>query len=277
MNEASKQLYDQMLSGDTYYSFYMGKLPDSEGYGKTDWNCVKKALDYLERRSQEKTDKPFSFIVRSPASTLCLRRSMVLSIDRQKLPKRRPNIKDIPNKASMLYGINEKQNLNGWTEERFDELRATYLAMVSRFDHQLGMIKEKLRETGFYDETNLIVFSDHGDYTGDYTITEKVQNCFEEPITNVPLVIKPAKTIESVPRITKAQAELLDLPATIAELAEFDLSYTQFGKSLVPVIEGAEEHKDAVFAKADAFMARHKRWSGAWTEISVLAAACDTV
>ena len=49
----------------------------------------------------------------------------------------------------MLYGINEKQNLNGWTEERFDELRATYLAMVSRFDHQLGMIKEKLRETGF--------------------------------------------------------------------------------------------------------------------------------
>ncbi len=149
----------------------------------------------------------------------------------------------------MLYGINEKQNLNGWTEERFDELRATYLAMVSRFDHQLGMIKEKLRETGFYDETNLIVFSDHGDYTGDYTITEKVQNCFEEPITNVPLVIKPAKTIESVPRITKAQAELLDLPATIAELAEFDLSYTQFGKSLVPVIEGAEEHKDAVFCE----------------------------
>lgn len=251
MNEASKQLYDQMLSGDTYYSFYMGKLPDSEGYGKTDWSCVKKALDYLERRSQEKTDKPFFVYctISFPHPPYACEDPWYSSIDRQKLPKRRPNIKDIPNKASMLYGINEKQNLNGWTEERFDELRATYLAMVSRFDHQLGMIKEKLRETGFYDETNLIVFSDHGDYTGDYTITEKVQNCFEEPITNVPLVIKPAKTIESVPRITKAQAELLDLPATIAELAEFDLSYTQFGKSLVPVIKGAEEHKDAVFCE----------------------------
>ena len=117
-----------------------------------------------------------------------------------------------------------------------------------------------------------------GDYTGDYTITEKVQNCFEEPITNVPLVIKPAKTIESVPRITKAQAELLDLPATIAELAEFDLSYTQFGKSLVPVIEGAEEHKDAVFCEGGRIHGETQAMElGAWTEISVLAAACDTV
>ena len=146
----------------------------------------------------------------------------------------------------MLYGINEKQNLNDWTEERFDELRATYLAMVSRFDHQLGLIQEKLQETGFYDDTHLIVFSDHGDYTGDYTITEKVQNCFEDPISNVPLLIKPAKSIQSVPRITKAQAELVDLPATIAELAEIELSYTQFGRSLVHVLTGDEEHKDAV-------------------------------
>lgn len=149
----------------------------------------------------------------------------------------------------MLYGINEKQNLNDWTEERFDELRATYLAMVSRFDHQLGLIQEKLQETGFYDDTHLIVFSDHGDYTGDYTITEKVQNCFEDPISNVPLLIKPAKSIQSVPRITKAQAELVDLPATIAELAEIELSYTQFGRSLVHVLTGDEEHKDAVFCE----------------------------
>ena len=100
----------------------------------------------------------------------------------------------------MLYGINSKQNLNGWTEERFNELRATYLAMVSRFDHQFGMIVDKLKETDQYDNSNIFVFSDHGDYTGDYTITEKVQNCFEDPISNVPLLIKPSKNIEVKPR-----------------------------------------------------------------------------
>ena len=229
----------------------MGKLPAGEGYGKTDWNCVQKALEVIERRGKEKSDKPFFIYctISFPHPPYACEDPWYSSIDRKKLPKRRPNIQEIPNKASMLYGINEKQNLNDWTEERFDELRATYLAMVSRFDHQLGLIQEKLQETGCYDDTKLIVFSDHGDYTGEYTITEKVQNCFEDPISNVPLLIKPAKSIQSVPRITKAQAELVDLPATIAELAEIELSYTQFGRSLVHVLTGDEEHKDAVFCE----------------------------
>lgn len=251
MNEASQKLYDDMLSGDTYYSFYMGKLPDGEGYGKTDWNCVAKALEYIERRKNEPSEKPFFVYctISFPHPPYACEDPWYSSIDRTKLPPRRPNVKDLPNKASMLYGINSKQELNDWTEERFDELRATYLAMVSRFDHQVGLIKNKLQEANLYDETNLIVFSDHGDYTGDYTITEKVQNCFEDPISNVPLLIKPAKTHEVKPRITKAQAELLDLPATIADFAGIELSYTQFGQSLTHVLAGDEVHKDAVFCE----------------------------
>ncbi|MCD5002377.1 sulfatase-like hydrolase/transferase [Enterococcus saccharolyticus] len=251
MNEESKELYEKMLTGDNYYSFYMGKLPNGEGYGKTDWNCVSKALDYLERKSQEKSHKPFFVYctISFPHPPYACEDPWYSSIDREKLPPRRPNIKRISNKASMLYGINSKQQLNDWSEERFDELRATYLAMVSRFDYQLGLIKDKLKTTGFYDNTNLIVFSDHGDYTGDYTITEKVQNCFEDPISNVPLLIKPSKSFPLVPRKSKAQVELLDLPATIAELAGIELSYTQFGKSIIHTFKGEEFHKDAVFCE----------------------------
>ncbi|MGK0552047.1 sulfatase-like hydrolase/transferase [Enterococcus faecalis] len=251
MNPASKQLYEKMLSGDTYYSFYMGKLPDGNGYGKTDWNCVDKALEYLDRKSKTAHDKPFFVYctISFPHPPYACEDPWYSSIDRKKLPPRRPNIQNLLNKASMLYGINEKQQLNGWSEERFAELRATYLAMVSRFDYQLGLIKEKLKATKFYDDTHLIVFSDHGDYTGDYTITEKVQNCFEDPITNVPLLIKPANNIPVKPRISKAQVELIDLPATIADLAKTELSYTQFGQSLVHNLTGDEVHKDAVFCE----------------------------
>ncbi|WP_099221733.1 sulfatase-like hydrolase/transferase [Listeria costaricensis] len=251
MNEASQKLYDEMLSDDNYYSFYMGKLPDGEGYGKTDWNCVEKALAYIEKRGKEKSDKPFFVYctLMFPHPPYACEDPWYSSIDRGKLPPRRPNIRQLENKASMLYGINEKQNLNGWTEARFDELRGTYLAMVSRFDYQLGLIQEKLKEAGLYDDTNLLVFSDHGDYTGDYAITEKVQNCFEDPISNVPLLIKPAKGIPVKPRISKAQIELVDLPATIAELAGFELSYTQFGQSLLHAVAGDEFHKDAVFCE----------------------------
>ena len=251
MNEATKELYAKMLEGDNKYSFYMGKLPDGDGYGKTDWNCVHKAMEYIDRRGKEGGDKPFFVYctISFPHPPYGCEDPWYSSIDRNALPPRRPSVKDIPNKASMLYGINEKQGLNNWDEDRISELRATYLAMVSRFDYQFGLIKDKLKENDLYDDTSIIVYSDHGDYTGDYSIAEKVQNCFEDPVTNVPFLVKPAKGIPVKPRISKAQIELLDLPATLADLGEFKLSYTQFGKSILHSVAGDEEHKEAVFCE----------------------------
>jgi len=236
---------------DNYYSFYTGRLDGEEAKESFDWKCMRSALDYLDRRSREADPKPFFLYVTLtfPHPPYGCEEPWYSRIDRKKLPPRRPGIGTLKNKPSMLYGINSKQNLNGWSEERFDELRATYLAMVSRFDHQYGLISEKLKETGVYEDTNVIVFSDHGDYTGDYTITEKVQNCFENPICNVPLLIKPSCGYESRPRISEALAELVDLPETIADMAGIKLPYKQFGVSLMKAVKGSENHKDAVFCE----------------------------
>lgn len=236
---------------DNYYSFYTGKLNKEEVQESFDWNCMKSALDYLERRSKEADSPPFFLYVTLtfPHPPYGCEDPWYSSIDRKKLPPRRPCVGTLKDKPSMLYGINSRQNLNGWSEDRFDELRATYLAMVSRFDYQYGLISDRLKETGVYDDTNIIVFSDHGDYTGDYTITEKVQNCFENPISNVPLLIKPSREHECRPRITEALAELADIPETVADMAGISLPYKQFGKSLLDAISGLEFHKDAVFCE----------------------------
>lgn len=248
---SSNPMTVQDVNDDNYYSFYIGKLDDSKGYGRVDWKCVELALETIERKSKEKDGKPLFLYctISFPHPPYACEEPWYSSIDRNNLPMRRPNVADLKNKASMLYGINSKQNLNKWSEERFNELRATYLAMVSRFDYQFGMIVDKLKETNQYDNSNIIMFSDHGDYTGDYNITEKVQNCFEDPISNVPLVIKPAKELKVEPRISKALVELLDIPATIADMAGIKLNYTQFGKSLLDTLAGNESHKDAVFCE----------------------------
>ena len=73
-------------------------------------------------------------------------------------------------------------------------------------------------DRGLYDSSNVFVFSDHGDYTGDYQIVEKVQNCFEDPVSRVPLLIKPAAGLPVTPRISQALVELTDLTATVEEL-----------------------------------------------------------
>ena len=42
------------ITDDNFYSFYIGKLEDSNGYGSVDWKCVELALKTIERKAKEK-------------------------------------------------------------------------------------------------------------------------------------------------------------------------------------------------------------------------------
>ena len=149
----------------------------------------------------------------------------------------------------MLKGIYEKQGLQGWSEERFAELKGTCYDMISQLDERLGELVAVMKETGVYDGTALFFFSDHGDFTGDYGLVEKAQNTFYDCQCNVPLIIKPPAGTDCRPRVSGALAELVDISATVAELGGFALNYTQFGRSLCPVLAGVETHRDAVFCE----------------------------
>jgi len=232
------------------YSFYFGKV-NPEKSGKADVGCIKACIDYLNRKKKSGNDKPFfvycTLMYPHPPYACC--DPWYSSIDREKVKElwpRKPYVKDKP---SMIVKTADKMELHDWDEDRWAELRATYLAMTHKLDSQFGEVVDCLKENGFYDDTSIFVFSDHGDYTGDYDIVEKVQNCFEDDLCNVPLIIKPAKQFECKPRTTKALAELVDLTATISDMSGVELNYVQYGKSLMDVIAGSDEHKDAVFCE----------------------------
>ena len=76
--------------------------------------------------------------------------------------------------------------MQGWSEERFTELRATYYGMCARVDAQFGKVVDALKDSGIYDDSAIFFFSDHGDFTGDYGLVEKTQNTFEDCLTRVP-------------------------------------------------------------------------------------------
>lgn len=239
-----------------YYSFYVGKVNLDEGSDKSvfaqyDWSCIEQALAYIEEKSKCPDTKPFFLYITLmyPHPEYLCEDPWYSSIDRTKIEKRRTSVLKLKDKPSMLLEIAKKQNLSTWGEENFQELRGTYLAMVSRFDHQYGLIRDKLKSCGLYDDTSIFVFSDHGDYTGDYDITEKVQNCFDDPITNVPLLMKPAKQFTVKPRISDALVELVDLSATVADMTGVKLEYVTFGRSLLHLLNNEEEHRDAVFCE----------------------------
>ena len=236
------------IEKDGYYSHYIGKLSEQAAHHPgSDWGCVERALRYLKERT---SDKPFFLYltISYPHPPYACEEPWYSSIDRERIEPARTSAL-LLDKPSMLQGICRNQALSSWLKDNYKEVKATYLAMVSRFDYQFGMVKQQLKDLHVYDDTSIFVFSDHGDYTGDYDIVEKAQNCFENPLTNIPLIIKPAKQFACQPRITPALAELVDLCETVSQMCGIETEYVQFGKSLLPVLAGEDVHKDAVFCE----------------------------
>ncbi len=165
-------------------------------------------------------------------------------IDKSKLPER---IKTPAweKKPAILKGLYELFNLGNWEEERWDDLRAVYLAMCARVDNFFGMIVKTLKEEGIYDDTAIFMLSDHGDFTGDYSLVEKTQNTFEDSLVNVPFIIKPHKALRTKTGINDSLVELVDFYATVIDFAGIKSNHTHFGKSLIPLLTGEKiEHRE---------------------------------
>jgi len=237
---------------DTYYSFYIGRreTDDGEPYRDGDWENVLGAIDFIKNRP---TDKPLCIYLplQYPHPPYGVEEPFYSMIDRSKMPPRIPAPDwNTARKPSLLKGIWEKQRMQTWTEDRWTELRATYYGMVARLDHQFGLLTDALREAGIYDDSAIFLFSDHGDFTGDYGIVEKTQNTFEDCLSNVPFLIKPPSWVPVKPGVNDALVELVDFSATVEALTGIAPNHDHFGRSLLPLISGeTDEHRDAVFCE----------------------------
>lgn len=237
--------------GDNFYSFCKGRLDktNEEIYCDGDWAMVLGALDFIR---EYEGDKPLCIYLPLlyPHPPYCVEEPWYSITDRNKIPQRAHAPEEWKGKPSILQGICENQGLQSWTEERWTELRAAYYGMCSRLDHQFGLLMDTLRESGIYDDSAVFLFSDHGDYTGDYGLVEKTQNTFEDCLSRVPFIVKPPKGTAVKPRVSNALVELIDFSATVYDLTGIEPDYDHFGKSLRSALAGdTDEHRDAVFCE----------------------------
>lgn len=238
-------------SSDNYYSFYAGNL-DTQGeevYYDSDWAHVHGAIEFIKRYDSE---QPFCIYLPLlyPHPPYGVEEPWYSLISREPLWERTPSPANWEGKPSLLKGIWERQGLQGWIEERWTELRATYLGMCARIDTQFGMLLDTLKASGHYEDTAVFAFSDHGDFTGDYGLVEKTQNTFEDCLTRVPFLVKPQAGVAIQPGVRESLVELIDFPATVEALTGIEPGHTHFGRSLLPVIAGeTDDHRDAVFCE----------------------------
>lgn len=246
-----KQYWRGDKDTEDYYSFYAGKLDKGENdiYYDNDWDVVISAIEFIKNAPK---DKPLCIYlpIAYPHPPYGVEEPFYSLINRDNIPMRIPSPKSWDDKPSILKGIHDNQNIKTYTESKWTELRATYLGMCARVDAQFGMLMQALHDCEIYDDSAVFVFSDHGDFTGDYGLVEKTQNTFEDVLTNVPFIIKPPSWIPIKPGIRDALVELVDFPATVEAITGISPKHTHFGRSLLPIISGEEEVlRDAVFCE----------------------------
>jgi len=231
------------LQDPAYHSFlwdpYAGPIE-----GHSDWANAQAAVEFLESRPTE----PFFIYLpltfpHCPYSAPTHWHDVV---DPDALPPLRPY--GLPDRPAFHEHIRRTRRLDQVEDALLRKVNAVYLGMTGFLDEMLGRLLDTLEQTGLSSSTAVFAFADHGDYAGDYGLVEKWPSGLEDPLTRVPLVARvPGGASDHVVAET---VELMDLFATVHELAGVPVRHTHFSQSLVPQLHGAAgDAGRAVFAE----------------------------
>jgi len=126
-----------------------------------------------------------------------------------------------------------------------DEVREAvipaYMGLIKQCDDQMGRLFAWLKDTGRWDDTLIVLTSDHGDYLGDHWMGEK--DLFHEPSVKVPMIIRDPAPAADATRGTTCDAlvEGIDLAPTFLEMAGGEpRPHILEGRSLRPWLHGEE-------------------------------------
>ncbi|MEM6885329.1 MAG: sulfatase [Verrucomicrobiota bacterium] len=148
-----------------------------------------------------------------------------------------------PTTKSTWHGSGEFMKYNRWGKNPnkdaafADEVRRHYAACVSYADAQIGKIIEKLKQTGVYDNTVIVLWGDHGWHLGEYSIWGK-HSLFEESLHSPLIIVSPGMNQPGTP--SQAVVETTDIFPTLCELTATPLPGFLVGTSLVPQLNDPE-------------------------------------
>jgi len=131
-------------------------------------------------------------------------------------------------------------NQDWLTDEEMEILRTWYAGCLKYLDDQLGQFVEYLKESGQYEDTILLLTSDHGEYFGEHGLLYHGDFLFDQMI-HIPLIItggpvEPDRRSDLVSHI--------DVFDTVADLVDIESSPKTTGHSMF-----GGETRDAIFAE----------------------------
>jgi len=140
-----------------------------------------------------------------------------------------------------------------------DEVRErvipAYMGLIKQLDDQLGILFAYMKKNGLFDNTMIVMSSDHGDYLGDHWMGEK--DLFFEQSVRVPLIIYDPRPEADATRgsATEELVEGIDLAPTFLEFFGGEAKpHILEGRSLSPLLHRRgrpEKWRDYVISEYD--------------------------
>lgn len=129
-----------------------------------------------------------------------------------------------------------------FTPDEWRKIIAIYRGYVAMIDAEIGMIVDELKNLGLEAETARFFTSDHGEFTGSHRMNDKGPAVYDD-IYNIPMLAHIPGVLHS--GTSDAMVSLLDVPATVLDLAGLDASKVEDGRSLLDLTrEDAEPWRE---------------------------------
>ncbi len=143
--------------------------------------------------------------------------------------------------------------------ERFAEY-SPYDAEIAYADEIVGRLVKYLKTHQLYDQSTIILVSDHGEGLGDHGEQEHGLFVYEEAV-RVPLIVKQAAG-EGAGRRVREVVQHVDLVPTILDLAKAPVPGHLSGQSLKPLLDGGAGLQGRIVYSESLYGLYHFGWSG---------------
>ena len=144
--------------------------------------------------------------------------------------------------------IHPKYGRSDWlTEEELKYIRGLYAGEVAFVDKWVGVLLNKLKELELYDDSLIVLLSDHGVPIGEHGWVLKHPHTLWSELVRMTLIVKLPGNEHAGTRV-KGLVETCDVPATILDVLGLDREARYMhGTSFLPLIRGESERlKDYV-------------------------------
>jgi len=210
-------------------------------------------MEYLQDRESSKDTRPFLIYfgfshphdTRDGSPELLAKYGAVNHTDETEPPPANPKQPELPPNWLSEHpfphghpGLRDEAAVSGVWERRDERTirneRGRYCACSENIDNQIGRVLDKLQAMGELDNTYVFYTADHGIALGRHGLQGK-QNLYQHT-WRVPLIVK-GKGIQPGSRAI-GNVYLLDVLATLCDLAGIEPPATNEGQSMKPVLTG---------------------------------------